>query len=56
LRVSSIYELFKEDFGGDDAGVIAYLRRFAEPALRAQTANVTRISGHDYDWSLNDTR
>lgn len=56
LRVSSIYEWFKDDFGGNDAGVIAHLRRFAEPALRDQLAGVTRISGHDYDWALNGAR
>ncbi|MDX2275557.1 MAG: DUF547 domain-containing protein [Hyphomonadaceae bacterium] len=56
LRVSSIYEWFKADFGGNDVGVIAHLRRFAEPALRDQLASVTRISGHDYDWALNGAR
>lgn len=56
LRVSSIYEWFKDDFGGNDAGVIAHLRRFAEPALRDQLAGVTRIGGHDYDWALNGAR
>lgn len=56
LRVSSIYEWFKDDFGGNDAGVIAHLQRFAEPALRDQLASVTRIDGHDYDWALNGAR
>lgn len=56
LRVSSIYEWFKEDFGGNDAGVIAHLRGFAEPALRTQLNGATRISGHDYDWALNGAR
>jgi hypothetical protein len=31
LRVSSIYHWFKDDFGGEDAGVIAHLRRHAAP-------------------------
>ncbi|HCK84123.1 MAG TPA: DUF547 domain-containing protein, partial [Hyphomonadaceae bacterium] len=56
LRVSSIYEWFKVDFGGNDAGVISNLRRFAEPTLRDQLAGVTRIAAHDYDWSLNGAR
>jgi hypothetical protein len=56
LRVSSIYEWFKADFGGSNAGVISHLRRFAEPALRDQLAGVTRITAHDYDWSLNGAR
>jgi hypothetical protein len=54
LRVSSLYVWFKADFGGDDAGVIAHLRRYATPALAAQLDGIGRISGHDYDWSLND--
>lgn len=56
LRVSSIYEWFKDDFGGNDAGVIAHLRRFAEPTLRDRLAYVTRIDGDDYDWALNGAR
>lgn len=56
LRVSSIYEWFKADFGGNDAGVISHLRRFAEPALADQLVGVTRIGAHDYDWSLNGAR
>lgn len=55
LRVSSIYEWFKEDFGGNDAGVIAHLRRHAAPPLAARLAAATAISDHAYDWTLNDT-
>ncbi len=54
LRTSSIYEWFKEDFGGTDAGVIEHLRRYAEPPLAAALGEVDRISGDDYDWALND--
>ncbi len=54
LRVNSIYQWFKEDFGGSDAGVIAHLRRYAAPALAAQFAAVTAIADHVYDWTLND--
>lgn len=55
LRVSSIYKWFREDFGGDDAGVIAHLRRHAAPALAARLQNVTRVAEDAYDWALNDT-
>ena len=55
LYVSSIYEWFKDDFGGTDRGVIAHLKKYAEPRLANQLARVTRISDDAYDWSINDT-
>ncbi len=54
LVVSSIYVWFAEDFGSDDAAVIAHLKRYAEPPLAAQLERITAIAGHAYDWSLND--
>lgn len=54
LIVSSIYVWFKEDFGGDDAGVIAHLKKYAEPKLAAQLAGIGSIGEDRYDWSLND--
>lgn len=54
LRVSSIYKWFREDFGGDDAGVIAHLRRYAAPPLANALQNVTLLGEDSYDWSLND--
>jgi hypothetical protein len=56
LTVSSIYAWFEDDFGGDGAGVIAHLRKHAAPQLARALEGVTRIAGHDYDWTLNDTR
>ena len=56
LTVSSIYVWFESDFGGDDAGVIAHLRKYAEPALAKQLEGVRRVDGHAYDWSLNDSQ
>jgi len=54
LHVSSIYVWYKEDFGGDDPGVIAHLRRYAAPPLAQALAAQTSIAGDSYDWSLND--
>lgn len=56
LIVSSIYEWFKDDFGGDDTGVIAHLKKYADPKLAAQLAGIRRISDDRYDWALNDAR
>ena len=54
LVVSSIYVWFQEDFGDNDAGVIAHLKRYADRDLAAKLAAVERIGAHEYDWSLND--
>ena len=54
LIVSSIYVWYKKDFGGSDSGVIAHLKRYAEPELAARLATIERIGGDGYDWALND--
>jgi hypothetical protein len=54
LVVSSIYAWFPEDFGDED-GVLAHLRRYAEPPLAGRLAGADRIDGDAYDWRLNDT-
>ena len=54
LVVSSIYIWFKDDFGGDDAGVIRHLKRYAEPVLTRELFLITRIDADHYDWHLND--
>ena len=56
LVVSSIYVWFEDDFGGDEAGVLAHLRQYAEPALAQRLAGVRDIGGHEYDWTLNDLK
>lgn len=54
LRVSSIYIWFSADFGVDESATIAHLADYAEPSLANALRNVSRIHGHDYDWSLNE--
>ena len=54
LRVSSIYSWFVEDFGGDDDGVIAHLKKYAAEPLATQLNTVTAVDDHFYDWKLND--
>ncbi len=55
LVVSSIYKWFREDFGGTEKGVLAHLRRYARPDLKARLKDTRRISRYVYDWRLNDT-
>jgi hypothetical protein len=54
LLVSSLYRWYREDFGGDDAGVLRHLRRCAGPTLARRLDRVTRFEDGGYDWSLND--
>jgi hypothetical protein len=54
LVVSSIFSWFQSDFGGDAAGVLAHLARYAEPALKARLKRAPTIDEYSYDWALND--
>ena len=53
LRVSSIYDWFKEDFGGDDRQLIEHLKSYAAPPLRSALDTVRGVDDHDYDWRVN---
>lgn len=53
LRVSSIYKWFRDDFGADDAAVIAHLKKYAKPELAAMLAKVAAVGEDQYDWALN---
>ena len=55
LELSRIYDWFKEDFGANDAGVIAHILTFADPELAAQVRANPEILSYDYDWSLNQS-
>ena len=56
LTVSSIYRWYEADFGSTDAGVIAHLKRYAEPPLAAALNGISAIADDHYDWRLNDAR
>lgn len=53
VRVSTIYRWFAADFGGNAAGVLTHLRRYASPELQARLTRATTISNYNYDWALN---
>jgi len=54
IKVSSIYSWFQSDFGGNAAGVLAHVRKYANPRLRAELQGISSISKFEYDWNLND--
>lgn len=54
LEVSSIYNWFKEDFGGSKANTIKHFRKFAGPELKAALDAGAAIDGYEYNWDLNE--
>lgn len=58
LVVSSIYLWFIGDFGGNDAGILAHLRKYASAEKQAQVAPFKSLGDNSdrYDWGLNDAR
>lgn len=56
LVLSSIYTWYADDFGSSQAGLLANLRRYAEPALAEWLAGYSGKIIFGYDWSLNEPR
>ncbi|MGO8911056.1 MAG: hypothetical protein ACLQDM_17290, partial [Bradyrhizobium sp.] len=54
LTVSSIYKWYQEDFGGNWQGVLAHLRRYANPTTAQILVPFSTIQADTYDWQLND--
>lgn len=54
MTVSSIYNWFQEDFGGNVEGVIDHLLQFAEPELAERIRAYDGRVRYEYDWSLNE--
>ena len=52
LIASSIYNWFKKDFGGTNAGVIEHMRPFADEKT-AVALEANNIDEFEYDWTLN---
>ena len=56
VTASSIYKWFRDDFGGNESGVLAHANKYASPALKAKLASGRGINGYGYDWNLNDAK
>lgn len=53
LWVSSIFNWYREDFGGSDRSLLQHLRQYASPSLAQQLVGYDgKIKDH-YDWALN---
>lgn len=54
LRLSKIFDWFREDFERDAGSLLDYVRRYAPPQMAAVAeAPGVRIQFLDYDWTLN---
>jgi hypothetical protein len=54
LRLSHIFDWYKEDFGKEPAKVIDWINHYRDPA--SQIPSDAKIEYVDYDWTLNDVR
>ena len=53
LYLSAIFDWYGADFG-DEAAIVEFIRRYAEPPLAAAIGDIARFSDGGYDWALND--
>lgn len=53
LMLSSLYRWYLADFG-DEAGVVAHVKRYADPKLAEAIDSLQRFSDGGYDWRLAD--
>lgn len=53
LQVSSIYKWFKADFGGNTAGVLSHLNKYADIDLQVALEGRRKIDKYTYDWAVN---
>ncbi|MEO0883626.1 MAG: DUF547 domain-containing protein, partial [Pseudomonadota bacterium] len=54
VTASKIYNWYKEDFGGDQSGILEHARQYAEGDLADDLANATKINSFEYNWNLNE--
>ena len=54
IVVSSIYDWYREDFGGSEEAVVEHLARYAEEALAKRLRAFEGSIDYEYDWSLNE--
>lgn len=54
LKASSIYDWFKDDFGGSKSENLKHFRQFAGPELLAALDAGAKINGYGYNWDLNE--
>ena len=55
-ELSKIFDWFEEDFGGNEAGVAAFVRKYGPSEASAALSGDFDIDYLSYDWSLNEAQ
>ncbi len=56
ITASSIYDWFRDDFGGSETSVLQHWRKYAAPDLAARFDRIGKIASYNYDWALADAK
>lgn len=56
IKASSIFKWFAKDFGVNEAAILAYAAKYAEPNLKTAIAGAANIDSYAYDWGLNEAK
>lgn len=54
VTASKIFNWYKEDFGGNNDGILEHARQYAEGDLADALNEATKINGFEYNWDLNE--
>lgn len=54
IRLSSLYDWYRRDFGDDERGLRAHIAQYADPPLRQALLAGARFGPHRYEWALNE--
>ena len=54
VTASKIFNWYKEDFGGNNDGILAHARLYAQGDLKTALDAATDINGFEYNWNLNE--
>lgn len=53
ITASKIFFWYSDDYGKDEKAVLAHIKKFASPELKAKLEGKTKIDSYEYDWALN---
>ncbi len=53
LCLSKIFDWYKVDFGGNDAGLIAFAKQYGPESMKTGLQDDTPVMFNEYDWTVN---